>query len=103
MAATNSLCSYVDNVAAAHVQAVAALLKGGASSPLAGQAYFIGSSFGSTDVPRLSYGQFNGLPEQGSTSSAVDHWGHPPPRLLGLSLVNALAWFNETLFGKCLQ
>jgi hypothetical protein len=96
-------CSYVDNVAAAHVQALAALIKGGAASPLAGQAYFIGSSFSSTDVPRLSYGQFNGLPQTEGASCAVDHWGHPPPRLLPLALVNTLARVNEALFGKSLR
>jgi hypothetical protein len=91
--------SYVDNVAQAHVQALAALLKAGVSSPLAGQAYFIGSSFSSSDVPRLSYGQFNGLPQNQGETSELDHWGHPPPRLLPLPLVNALARANEALFG----
>jgi hypothetical protein len=85
------------------VQALAALIKGGAASPLAGQAYFIGSSFSSTDVPRLSYGQFNGLPQSEGESSQLDHWGHPPPRLLPLPLVNALARFNEALFGNILR
>jgi len=95
-------CSYVDNVAAAHVQALAALMQGGASSPLAGQAYFIGSSFSTTDAPRLTYGQFNGLPQDGD-SSQLDHWGHPRPRLLPLTLVNALARANEALFGMRLH
>jgi hypothetical protein len=93
-------CSYVDNVAAAHVQALAALLKGGVSSPLAGQAYFIGSSFSSSDLPRFSYGQFNGLSQSEGETSKLDHWGHPPPRLLPLPLVNALARANEALFGE---
>ena len=97
------VCSYVDNVASAHVKALAALIKGGTASPLAGQAYYIGSSFSPTDVPQLSYGQFNGLPEKEGKSSALDHWGHPPPRLLPLSLVNALARFNEALFGNRLS
>jgi hypothetical protein len=82
------------------VQALAALLRGGAASPLAGQAYFIGSSFSSTDLPRYTYGQFNGIPQDAGASCKQDHWGHPPPRLLPLALVNALARVNETLFGK---
>ncbi len=82
------------------MQALAALIKGGAASPLAGQAYFIGSSFSSTDLPRLSYGQFNGLPQKAGETAQLDHWGFPPPRLLPLPLVNALARFNEALFGK---
>ena len=96
-------CSHVDNVAAAHVQALAALMQGGASSPLAGQAYFIGSSFSSTDVPRFTYGQFNGLPQNEGDLSKLDHWGHPRPRVLPLTLVNTLARVNEALFGKCLD
>ncbi len=60
---------YVDNVADAHVLALAAMMKD--ASKIAGQAYFIGSSFGPEDMPKYTYAQFLGA---GNPKAALDHW-----------------------------
>ena len=67
-----------DCVASAHVLAergLSELSVGGRRAAVGGNVYFIGNGEANT------YAWFNGVPDDPAVK--VNHWGHPPPRVLG--------------------